>query len=44
MSDFEKIIGYEEVKTELRRICDMIRNPEKYKKLGVSMPKGLLLF
>lgn len=43
MPAFEKIIGYEDIKTELRRICDIIRNPEKYAKLGVKIPKGLLL-
>lgn len=43
MKEFEKIIGYEYVKQELYRICDIMRNPEKYRKLGVTTPKGLLL-
>ena len=42
-SVFDKIIGYESVKKTLMPICDMFRNPEKYKKLGVIMPSGALL-
>ena len=41
---FEKIIGYESVKKELERICDIMVNANKYKKLGVSTPRGLLLY
>ena len=29
MSDFEKIIGYTSIKSELQRICDIIKHPEK---------------
>lgn len=43
MSEFDKIIGYEDIKLELMRFCDVLRNPEKYAKLGVSMPSGLFL-
>lgn len=43
MSALENIIGYEDLKTELRRISDILCNPEKYAKLGVTMPNGLLL-
>lgn len=43
MSGFEKIIGYEDVKIELRRICDILCDLQKYEKLGVKMPKGLVL-
>lgn len=43
MSAFDKIIGYKEEKEELMRICDMIKNPAKYKSLGVKLPRGLLL-
>lgn len=43
MSEFDKIIGYKDVKTELIRICDVIKSPEKYKKLGVVQSGGLLL-
>lgn len=42
-SAFDTIIGYEEEKKEFERICDICRNPEKYRALGVNTPKGLLL-
>ena len=44
MKEFDKIIGYEPVKKELKRICDILVNPEKYKKFGVKAPQGLLLY
>ncbi len=34
MSEFDRIIGYETIKDELRQICDMIHHPEVYGKLG----------
>ncbi len=40
---FEKIIGYESVKQELLRVCDLLNNTAKYAALGVTMPGGLLL-
>lgn len=43
MSEFDKIIGYKDVKTELIRLCDVIKNGEKYKALGVAPIGGLLL-
>lgn len=43
MSEFDKIIGYKDVKTELIRLCDVIKNREKYKALGVAPIGGLLL-
>lgn len=43
MREMDKVIGYDEIKIELFRIIDIIRNPSKYKKLGVSAPKGILL-
>ena len=44
MKGFDKIIGYKSVKAELERICDIIKNYDDYKKLGVKKPKGLLLY
>ena len=41
--DFEKVIGYEPIKIVLERILDMIRNKEKYDKLGAKLPSGVLL-
>lgn len=43
MSEFNKIIGYKDVKAELIRLCDIIKNGEKYKSLGVTLAGGLLL-
>lgn len=44
MSAFDRIIGYETIKTELIQICDMIHNGEEYEKLGAKLPQGLLLY
>ena len=41
---FGNIIGYEKEKIILKRIIDVLTNQEKYKKLGVKMPHGLLLY
>ena len=42
--EFENVIGYEDVKAELIRICDVLRFPDKYKKLGVVSPRGVMLY
>lgn len=41
---FDKVIGYDDVKAELIRFADVIKNTEKYLKLGVTLPSGLLLY
>lgn len=43
MKKFEDIIGYETEKEELMRLCDIMKNKEKYSKLSVEMPKAILL-
>lgn len=43
MRELDRVIGYEGIKQELYRIIDIIRDPAKYKRLGVSAPKGILL-
>ena len=43
MRELDRVIGYEGIKNELYRIIDIIKNPAKYKELGVSVPKGILL-
>lgn len=40
---FGTIIGYEDIKDQLRMIADMLRNPEEYEKFGVTINDGLLL-
>ena len=44
MKEFESVIGYESVKKELERLCDVLKNNEKYARLGVEMPHGLMLY
>jgi cell division protease FtsH len=44
MDCFDRIIGYESIKNELKRTADVLRNPEVYQKLGVQPPCGLLLY
>lgn len=43
MKEFESVIGYESVKKELERMCDVLIHSEKYTRLGVKHPSGLLL-
>ncbi|MDO5296779.1 MAG: AAA family ATPase [bacterium] len=40
---FNSIIGYDNIKQELRLILDILQNPDKYKNNGCYCPKGLLL-
>lgn len=44
MDQFDKVIGYEREKEELRRLCDVLKNREKYLRLGVKIPKAILLY
>lgn len=44
MSKFDMIIGYTAVKKELQQIADTLRNRDVYDKLGISAPRGLLLY
>ena len=44
MGDFDKVIGYESIKLELRQIVDMLKNPDRYAALGAQIPKGILLY
>ena len=43
MSEFDKIIGYADIKAELIRFCDVIKNFEEYNLLGIEIPRGILL-
>src|SRR3989339_80077 len=40
---FNDVAGNEEAKTEMMEIVDFLKNPEKYRKLGARIPKGILL-
>lgn len=41
---FSDVIGAEEAKQELGFFAKLLKEPKKYRKKGVSMPKGLLLY
>ena len=43
MSKFDKVVGYEDIKAELIRICDVVKNPEKYARLGVHGCKTFII-
>ncbi|MDO3379538.1 ATP-dependent zinc metalloprotease FtsH [Geoalkalibacter halelectricus] len=40
---FENVAGLEEAKQELREIVDFLREPEKFKRIGGKVPRGVLL-
>ena len=42
-SAFDRVIGYESVKNELKLLCDCWKNSGKYERLGGKPPHGLLL-
>ena len=44
MKSFEKIIGYEKEKMELMRLCDTMKNKQKYLDLGIELPQALLIY
>jgi len=40
---FSDVAGEDEAKENLKEIVDYLHNPQKYKEIGASMPKGILL-
>ena len=40
---FDDIAGYKEVKEEVREIVEFLRNPQRFRRAGAEVPKGLLL-
>ena len=40
---FSDVAGEDEAKENLREIVDYLHNPNKYREIGASMPKGILL-
>ena len=43
MSAFDRIIGYDSIKSEMLEIMDILKNPEIYTRLGASLPSGIVL-
>src|SRR6516164_10808104 len=40
---FSDVAGCEEAKYELQEVVDFLKHPERYKSIGASIPKGVLL-
>jgi cell division protease FtsH len=40
---FEDVAGIDEVKADLMEVVDFLREPQKYQRLGGTVPKGVLL-
>lgn len=40
---FANVAGVDEAKQELQEVVDFLKNPDKYRKLGARIPKGVLL-
>ncbi len=41
--NFDSVAGADDAKSELKEVVDFLRNPEKYKRFGAKVPKGILL-
>lgn len=44
MRELDKVIGYECIKNDLYKIIDIIQNSEKYKALGIKVPRGIMFY
>ncbi len=40
---FDDVAGADEAKEELREVIELLRKPEKFRRLGAKIPKGVLL-
>lgn len=41
---FSDVEGIEELKADISRLVDCLKNPEKYKQIGARPPKGVILY
>jgi cell division protease FtsH len=44
MDEFNRVIGYDPIKNELRKLSDMFKNGKYYEALGATLPRGLILY
>lgn len=42
-TNFDNIVGMDDIKKQMLQIADMLKNPREYTKRGIRMPKGILL-
>jgi cell division protease FtsH len=43
-TSFKDVAGIDEAREELNEIVDFLKNPNKYRKMGARIPKGILMF
>ncbi|MBA57278.1 MAG: cell division protein FtsH [Pseudomonadales bacterium] len=41
--NFDEVAGLDGAKQDLREVIEFLRNPEKFRKLGAKLPKGILM-
>ena len=41
---YDSVAGMEEIKAEIEEISDFLTHPDKYKKFGATIPKGVLFY
>ena len=44
MSEFDLIIGHNKVKRTIMNVCDQLKDTEKYKRIGIELPRGIMLY
>ncbi len=42
--NFDSIAGYETEKEELKRLCELFNNRQKYEERGAKLPKGIIFY
>ena len=40
---FDEVAGLESAKQDLREVIEYLKNPDKYRRLGAALPKGILM-
>ena len=42
-TSFDNICGMNEIKKDMMQLVDLLNNPEKYRKMGIRAPRGIIL-